>query len=320
MRYYFAGANNQVEIPEAFTTIRSLEMTQLNLALLPNADADGVARGYAATTKRRPLRLLLSYHYFKDVDLDAFMQKFPGPTPELFIDSGGFSAFTQGVDISIEEYAAFLRRWSHLIKVSAVLDAIGNPVKTWENQKRMEDMGLAPIPCFHTGEDMKWLERYIEGYPYIAIGGMVPYLRIPQRLMPWLIHCFQAARGRSVFHGFGATSWKIASVLPWYSVDSSSWASSVRYGQVDLFNPKTGKFEHLTMGDPTGWRKNAALIRSLGFDPEMFARHPKGAPITGEFRQVLLGLCAMSYINAEGWLRQRHGEIVIPARAQGATV
>ncbi|MBM3983046.1 MAG: hypothetical protein FJ304_22790 [Planctomycetes bacterium] len=258
------------------------------------------------------LKILLSYHYYKDVDLDALLEKkFAPHYPEIFIDSGGFSAMTQGVSIDIKAYAAFLKRFAHRITVYANLDSIGNAQKTADNQKRLEDMGLRPIPVFHTGEEWKWLEAYIERYPYIALGGMVPYMRQWEKMMPWLVRAFKMAKDRSVYHGFGCTTWNIISRVPWYSVDSSSWCASFRFGQVGLFDPRTGKWHQANLGDPKTCSKAAPLIRSYGFDPADFADRKRNE------RKKIAAISALAYIKAEEFLRKRHGAIGLPGQPDG---
>ena len=255
------------------------------------------------------LRILLSYHYYKDTDLDALFAKyFTPPYPDVFADSGGFSAMTQGVTIDINAYATWVKRWKHLFAVYANLDVIGNPDVTWRNQQTLEDAGLTPLPVFHTGTDFKWLEHYIERYPYMALGGMVPYMKFPKKIMPWLIMCFRLAEGRTVFHGFGATAWKVISALPWYSVDSSSWGQGFRFGQVPLFDGKAGRFRDCALGDAKSCRALAPLFAELGFDWRDFADRSRND------RAKICAVSALSYMKAEKHLRRRHGEIVIPQR------
>lgn len=255
------------------------------------------------------LRILLSYHYYKDTDLDALFAKyFTPPYPDVFADSGGFSAMTQGVTIDIQQYAAWVKRYKHLFAVYANLDVIGNPDATWRNQQVLEDTGLTPLPVFHTGTDFKWLEHYIERYPYMALGGMVPYMKFPKKIMPWLIQCFRLAEEETVFHGFGATAWKVVSALPWYSVDSSSWGQGFRFGQVPLFDSKAGRFRDCRLGDVEGCRAMAALFGELGFDWRDFAYRSRND------RAKICAVSALSYMKAERHLRRRHGEIAIPQR------
>jgi len=90
---------------------------------------------------------------------------------KLFIDSGAFSAWSLGKHIKLDDYIDFCKRTD--ADYYAVYDSIGDPKKTLENQKYMESKGINPIPCFHFGEDWKYLEHYCKNYDYIAIGGMV---------------------------------------------------------------------------------------------------------------------------------------------------
>lgn len=264
-----------------------------------------------ASKTAMPLRILLSYHYYKDVDLDALFAKyFTPPYPDVFGDSGAFSAFTQGVTIDLRDYAAWLKRWRHLFFVYANLDVIGDPDGTRTNQERLEGVGLTPIPVFHTGENWSYLDHYLDHYAYIALGGMVPYMRFPNRIMPWIVQAFKRANGCAVFHGFGATAWRVIRDLPWYSVDSSSWSKGFRYGEVPIFDAHRGTFVKLGLGDRAAWTKHRDLVRSLGFNPNDFADREKND------RAKIGAISASSYMRAEQWLRQRHGEVRIPGQSK----
>lgn len=50
--------------------------------------------------KLKPDRLLLSYYYFKNKPLSTVIDTL-GYTPEIILDSGAFSAFTKGSNISL---------------------------------------------------------------------------------------------------------------------------------------------------------------------------------------------------------------------------
>lgn len=253
------------------------------------------------------LRILLSYWYYKDANLDELFKKyFTEPYPDVFADSGGFSAMTQGVSIKVEEYAAWVKRYKHLFNTYANLDDIASAENTLNNQHALEDMGLEPIPVFHVNEDWEVLEQYIEKYPYIALGGMVPYMRYTKRIMPWIIKAFKLAGDKAVFHGFGATSWEVIKNLPWYSVDSSSWGAGFRYGQVPLFDSSKGRFFTAQLGNRASCGRYAYLIRDMGFDPADFWDRSRND------RSKICAISALSYIKAEQWLRNRWGEIYIP--------
>ncbi len=171
------------------------------------------------------------------------------PKVELFLDSGAFSAFTQGVSIDIQEYIAFIKQHLDIISVYANLDVIGDAEGTLRNQKIMERAGLNPLPCFHYGEPLKFLDYYLSNYEYLALGGMVP---IPNmELAGWLDDlfcnriCSSDGLPRVKVHGFGLTSLKLMLRYPWYSVDSTSWVVTGRLGSVYVPKPWAHSLEEV---------------------------------------------------------------------------
>lgn len=168
---------------------------------------------------------------------------------DIFLDSGAFSAFTQGVNIDIQEYIDFIKKHEKHLTVYANLDVIGSPEGTWKNQRRMEKAGLLPLPCFHHGEDPKWLKMYLSrGYDYIALGGMVP-ISTPD-LKIWLDDIWKNYltddEGMPIIkvHGFGLTSNTLMRRYPWWSVDSTSWVMTGRMGGVYVPKFKNGQYDY----------------------------------------------------------------------------
>jgi len=166
---------------------------------------------------------------------------------DLFLDSGAFSAFTQGITIDIQEYIAFIKEHESVLEVYANLDVIGDPVGTWKNQITMEKAGLSPLPCFHYGDDPKWLKRYLsKGYEYIALGGMVPIST--NDLRSWLDYifpeflCDSSGIPTIKVHGFGLTSLRLMLRYPWFSVDSTSWVVTGRMGSVYVPKKRNGVY------------------------------------------------------------------------------
>lgn len=143
----------------------------------------------------------------------------------FFLDSGAFSAWSKGATIDLDRYIGFIKRFKPQIDVYANLDNITNVNETEENQKKMEGVGLRPLPVFHYGEPFKILEKLLDKYEYIALGGMVPIPTI--KLDPWLCTCFEkicnkdGTAGRKV-HGFGLTTVSLIKKYPFWSVDSVS--------------------------------------------------------------------------------------------------
>lgn len=181
--------------------------------------------------------LLESYHY---IHRQTFVDSIRGDKRQVFLDSGAFSAFTKGIEVDMAAYCRYIKENDDIIEkidgivCASVLDGIGDPLKTWQNQLAMEKMGVRPLPCFHYGEDERYLEWYIANYDYITLGGMVP-ISTPQ-LKLWLDRIWEnylvdgSGRPRLRVHGFGLTTVSLMERYPWYSVDSSSWVQIARVG------------------------------------------------------------------------------------------
>lgn len=263
----------------------------------------GEHRSDARPPKYSSLRVLLSYHYYKKLDFSKFISSLAPLQVGIFIDSGAFSAFSQGSQIVLKEYAEYLRACSPLVSHYANLDVIGDPAATLENQRRLEGVGLRPLPVFHVGEDFSYLERYCEEYDYVALGGMVLHLRFKSRLMSWLVKCFRVAAAsprKTGFHGFGCTNWDIVKTFPWRSVDSSSWGSGFRFGQVVVFDAVRGTWHGVSLGDPKS-KSLDPLLRRYGFSWLDFADRKRNS------RRANAGIALASWLEAEKWLTKRHG-------------
>lgn len=165
---------------------------------------------------------------------------------DIFIDSGAFSAHTKGTVINIDDYIAFIKENEKDITLYSNLDVIGDAEASHRNQLYMEDRGLVPLPCFHMGEDFKYLERYVRDYDYIALGGVAQAMNNKRLLVSWLNHCWRTicdADGypKTRVHGFAITTLSIMFRYPWYSVDSTSWMRRGRFGAIYVPKERNGK-------------------------------------------------------------------------------
>jgi len=172
---------------------------------------------------------------------------------ELFLDSGAFSAWSQGKEIKIQEYIDFIKKHEDVIDVYANLDVIGDAKATWKNQQIMEDAGLNPLPVFHAGENKRYFFRYLKNYNYICLGGMVG--STTKQLTFWLDSLFPTicnSEGipKVKVHGFGLTSLPLMLRYPWYSVDSTSWVVTGRMGSVYIPRYRSGKWIY----DENSWK------------------------------------------------------------------
>jgi hypothetical protein len=191
-----------------------------------------------AIVKRIP-HILESYHY---VNSQKFVDVMRQQGAKVFLDSGAFSAFHLGVNININDYCDYIKRNADILRVedgavmASVLDGIGNPLKTWQNQLYMEQQGAKPLPCFHFGEDPRYLDWYIQRYDYITIGGLVG--KSIKDARTWLDRMWDnhmldgSGRARLKVHAFGMTSPELMARYPWFSADSSSWIQAAAFGSI----------------------------------------------------------------------------------------
>lgn len=148
-----------------------------------------------------------------------------------------------------ESYINFVKEYKNEINLYANLDIINNPEETWKNQKYFESKGLNPLPIFHFGSDVKWLQKYIaEGYEYIAIGGLIPNsFSVLQKPLDDLWNKYLTDKnGYPVIkvHGFAVTSPRLVHRYPWYSVDSTSWVKFGMYGAIVIPKINKGAYDY----------------------------------------------------------------------------
>lgn len=195
-----------------------------------------------------PSNLLFSYLTAGAVDKFKDLVKAHG---KLFIDSGAFSAWTQGKVIDVDEYIAWINARADYIDLYGQIDVIPGDrnsgklpsreevveaaQKTWENYLYMRPKMKKPeglLYTFHVGEPIEFLKRALEWrdeegkpIPYIALGGMVgkPVL-VRDR---FLEQCFDAISKSSnpniKVHAFGMTDKNLLQKYPIESADSTSW-------------------------------------------------------------------------------------------------
>lgn len=255
----------------------------------------------------RKINWLTSYPYFKNANFDNLLDKhFPIIRPRIFADSGAFTAFTQGIDLNIDLYAEWLLRWKHHFDFYVNLDVVGDPKQSLKNQRYLENQyGLKPLPVFHVGEDFEHLRQMITEYNYIALGGMASHLKNKKEMMPWLIQCFKIAEGKARFHGFGCTNMTVLTSLPWRSVDSSSWSSGFRWGELCVFNSSTNRIERVKLGDMSHAMRLRNDLARYGITPEQVGDRKQNT------RQINAFISSMSFMDLQDYLSDRWGEYLI---------
>lgn len=183
---------------------------------------------------------------------------------KLFLDSGAFGAWSRGKEIDVRDYIRYIKEnekfiW-HYVNLDVIPGKFGHRDNSqaeiersaqgsYKNQQKMKDKDLSPIPVFHQGERMHWLERYLaDGEGYIGLSAN-KFVRIDEQ-RKWLDMCFNILcdkEGRPLVktHGFALTAFRLLTSYPWYTVDSTTWSLTPGYGQIIIPAYIKGKFDYL---------------------------------------------------------------------------
>lgn len=246
-------------------------------------------------------RVLISYWYFKDKDVRQWTEK---GGLKLFADSGAFSAWTQGIPVDVAKYADWLYQWDGHFAAYANLDIRGDMNGSWANLQYLESRGLSPIPVYHMGEPLEYYQEMVDSYPYVAIGGVAGMRLSSSKIIAGLIPCF-ARRGKAAIHGFGTGGQDIIMAFPWYSVDSTSWASGLRYGQIQSWNPRRRRIE--TVSTTKGHLRGRLHISAIGA-AEKYRRGDPGVV----WREAAALESIRAYDQLARWHRMRWGQVPGP--------
>jgi hypothetical protein len=168
---------------------------------------------------------------------------------QIILDSGAYTAWTKGVKIDLDEYIQFIKDHSDIFDVYINLDVIGDPEGSFQNWKYMKKAGLDPLPVYHNGAPIHYLEAYMEACDYIGFGA-IAIRHTTQRVMG-LRHIWdkylldEQGNPKRKMHGLGLTAIDIMTLFPWYSVDSASCVLSASFGKI--FLPVRGNFKNLIL-------------------------------------------------------------------------
>lgn len=253
-------------------------------------------------TADQPLRILGSFWYWKDADLDALAASYPYEV-HFFADSGAYSAWTQKSKVDIGEYADWLHRWRHRITTYANLDLKRDMVQSRKNQAYLERRGLTPIPVFHGGEPMEYLEELCSGYDYVAIGGSAgeKVQRDRKLQLWWAAKMFGIAQEHGTrFHGFGMLMWHLIRAFDWYSVDATTWTNGTRFGGLQLFDGRAGELRSVKLWNKMVIEKYTALFRSYGENPVHFYDRGQYNTTRNRALGVLSFRCMERYLQKRG--------------------
>ena len=188
------------------------------------------------------------------------------------LDSGAFSAFSGKNDSFdwdgyVKKYADFVLKNNIQRFFELDIDVVVGLEKVEYYRRYLEDrIGRQPIPVWHASRGKEYFIRMCEEYPYVAIGttsAMEESRRIRENpmILKWFID--QAHSAGTRIHGLGFTNTTLLPFLKFDSVDSTTWLSGSRFGQIYFFNGKQMVYRN----PPKGMRaKNHDLSNRHNFN------------------------------------------------------
>lgn len=202
--------------------------------------------------------------------LNSFIRRFKEmglkkPLLKIFVDSGAFTAWTQGKEIDVENYINYINENKDWFEICAAVDSIpGEPEgssvasheevmescrKTWENflymRSKMLDVSKL-LYTFHIGEPWEYLKQALEyedehgKLTYIAFGGLVGKGRdlIDNFLKEATDIVKKSSNPHIKIHVFGVSNFNLLSKYKLTSSDSTAWCKMAGYGTL-IYNNKT---------------------------------------------------------------------------------
>lgn len=168
----------------------------------------------------------------------------------------------------LDSYVEWIRQFGDHLEFCVSLDVPLNAKRSWETYVEMTNQGVNVLPVYHYGEEIKWLDKYLDRTDYIGIGGLVrtgdKLSSFSFREKTWARILNGKGRPRAKIHAFGIGTADILRRHPYYSSDSTTAFTWSRYGCVMV--PKKTRdhksFDYFTLPivyPVTPLRRNANL-------------------------------------------------------------
>lgn len=186
--------------------------------------------------------VLESFYYISEKMVDYYLSR------ELFIlDSGAFTfrESRKGTAASYQDYVGYTLRFADFIVKYNIehffemdIDSIVGLARVEELRRLLESRADRKcIPVWHIERGKQYFIEMCREYPYVAIGGIAGGTKQQyanyQRYFPWFIAT--AHQYGAKIHGLGFTPGNLERYC-FDSVDSSTWTSGSRYGQLHRFD------------------------------------------------------------------------------------
>lgn len=185
-----------------------------------------------SNSSKPKLNILIAYPYFSK-SVEAELKNLDRSDYRLIVDSGAFTAWNSGKEIKLDEYCSFLKTIEYLKPDLIVqLDVFGDPEQSWKNFLEMQKRGFHNVcPVFTRGDTLEMLEEMYTYTDYIFFGGIVVGGK-NHEYVQWFL---SKNKGRKC-HWLGFVKSDFMKKYKPESVDSSSWNTPSRYGNLALYD------------------------------------------------------------------------------------
>jgi hypothetical protein len=238
------------------------------------------AAQHALFNELKVSNVLISFAYPKIMDGINYQPDY------LILDSGAFTAWNTGKQVDVIAYGDWVEKNQNAGKklIAVNLDVIPGEVgrtstkaeraagmkQSLENANYLRSRGLEVMEVFHQDEPLVFLDTLLDRLPPDGILGISPRndVNINSKLS-WqnavLRHLYQRCGVKNMprTHGLAVTSMRMMKQFPYYSVDSSSWASSMLFGTFTNEWGKMNGLENLLPGRPNTTNFLAGIVHGL---------------------------------------------------------
>jgi hypothetical protein len=188
--------------------------------------------------KKEDMYFLMSYANFPSKQYEAFFS-----TKDPIVDSGAFSIMFRP-HFTVDDLRAFARRYARFVRdfkvknfVELDIDGKYGTVVYEDIMKEVHDIvGREAVPVFHRWRGKQYFLDLVKTHKFIMTGDVAIKggLKDGYQYFNWFID--EAHKAGCRIHGLGYTTMPGLRKFDWDSVDSSSWASGIRFGTTVYFN------------------------------------------------------------------------------------
>lgn len=214
--------------------------------------------------KVKPPYILASFYYLKKLkenELKLFFDYIHSKDCKHFIlDSGAFTYLSgnkknenyiiNNTSEYIRDYAEFIKKYNVKNYIELDLDKLFGYEKVKQIRNELEkQVGYKSMPVFHNlYRNRKDLDELLDNYDYICISNFNG--KKSSKILPHIKAIVDYANSKNVkVHGLALTGKTFTQAVKFYSVDSSSWKSGIRFAAIPVFDSKNNKIVSKVISD-----------------------------------------------------------------------